>query len=347
MKVCIVGTAPGSRLIAPYNDPSYEIWACSAGNSQASALPRVTKWYELHALCDMMAAENQPWCIPYFAWLRAQPFPIYMQEPNEYIPQAIIFPWKELIEQFGPNPKKGLANWFTSTVAWMMAHAIVQMKEGDEIAIFGVDMAATEEHYSSQKAGCQRFIEIAKERGIKVTVPYESCLGKTFPIYGYAEATPMGRKLQSRRHEILKHKGALDGHIRSSELQRAFFEGALEAVDYDLRTWVDGLDANLDGQAQEGIAMVGALKAAAEQHGNTIPLTGDFSENGRGVFVPKNMSADASLAYGSTVTVDPTTGKKHYKMEAEPAKFGTEGGAVGGPTGKNRRKDANGIAGEG
>src|SRR5882672_1370534 len=137
MKVCLVGTAPGSRLIAPYKDESYEIWGCSAGNSQSQALPRITKWFELHALCDMMAAENVAWCAPYFGWLRAQPFPVYMQENNEYVPGAIVFPHKALMDEFGPNPKKNLANWFTSTVPWMMAFAIVQMREGDEIAIIG------------------------------------------------------------------------------------------------------------------------------------------------------------------------------------------------------------------
>jgi hypothetical protein len=327
MKVCLVGTAPGSRLIAPYKDESYEIWACSAGNSQSQALPRVTKWFELHALCDMMAAENVGWCAPYFGWLRAQTFPVYMQERNDYVPGAIVFPYKGLIEEFGPNPKKHLANWFTSTVAWMMAFAIVQMREGDEIAIFGVDMAATEEHYSSQKAGCLRFIEIAQQKGIKVTIPYESCLGKTFPLYGYAEATPHGRKMAVREYEIKNHKLGLDGQIRSLELQRAFFEGALEGVHYEQRTWLDGADAELDeGEiAGDAKAMVESLKGYVP-----APWTGNYTENSQGLFVPHGMGA-APPTPGSTVKIDPVTGAKHYGMECEPGKFFGEGGSVGAP----------------
>lgn len=365
MKVCIVGTAPGSRLIAPYKDESFEIWGCSAGNSQSSALPRITKWFELHAVYDMMAAENVAWCAPYFGWLRAQSFPVYMQEQNEFIPNAIVFPYKALTEEFGPNPKKGLSNWFTSSVAWMMAFAITQMKEGDELAIFGVDMAATEEHYSSQKAGCLRFVEIARSRGIKVTIPYESCLGKTFPLYGYAEATPMGRKLAVRQLEIRSHKANLDGQIRSLELQRAFFEGALEAVQYDQRTWVDGMDAEIDdGDVEKGkaVAMLEALKATSGYVEHQHVLTSAFSENGQGVFVPASMAANGpSLPEPqpeATFTVD-EHGKRHYAMNIETGIFSShqtdpaahpkpeinsEPDANPQPASRRKRSAANGVA---
>ena len=348
MKVCIVGTAPGSRLIGPYKDDSWEVWVCSAGNSQGAALPRVTKWFELHSIPAMMAPENASWCPAYFEWLKAQTFPIYMQEHNEYIPQAIVFPYKTLTEEFGPNPKKKLANWFTSTVAWMLAFAIRQMREGDEISVFGVDMAATEEHYGSQKAGCQRFIEIAQQKGIKVTIPYESCLGKTFPLYGYAEATPMGRKLQVRHDEISRIKQQLDGQIRSQELQRAFFEGALEGVNYDLRTWTDGMDAELDDDSQQA-GMMNALKQGSGFVEKPMTLTGDFVENSNGVFTPGGIGGPAPAAQpAETVTVD-STGAKHYGMKCEPVKIGHGGEAQNEvPLVKSRRKkSANGLSAEG
>ena len=327
MKVAVIGTAPGSRLIAPYQDETYEIWACSAGNSQNTALPRVTKWFELHALCDMLGAENRHWSLPYYSWLRAQPFPIYMQEKNDMIPQAIIFPYKALTDRFGPNPKKGLTNWFTSSITWMMAYAITQMGEGDEIAIFGVDMAAAEEAYTAQKAGIHRFIEYAKAAGIKVTIPYESCLGQPLPLYGYAEATPMGRKWQVRLHEMTAQRQNLDQQIQNLVQQRAFFDGALEGIKYDIRTWADGSEAELDTDGKEHGAMVDVLKAKAQEIAPTapaVPLTKDFIENGQGVFVPQGLGASPPAKAddeGSTVTVD-AKGKKHYGMKAEPARIG-------------------------
>ena len=333
MKVCIVGTAPGSRLIGPYNDQSYEIWVCSAGNSQASALPRVTRWFELHAMCDMLGAENRSWSVPYYGWLKAQSFPIYMQEKNDMVPQAIVFPYKMLCERFGPNPKKGLTNWFTSSIAWMMAFAITQMREGDELAVFGVDMAAAEEAYTAQKAGLHRMIEYAKAAGIKVTIPYESCLGQPLPLYGYAEATPMGRKWMVRLHEMSTHRANIDNQVRQHELQRAFFDGALEGVKYDLRTWPSGMEADLDTDGKEfgeGDQFADAMKARAMEYAKEKPqpLTADFVENGQGVFVPQAASTPPS-SEGSTVTVD-EKGKKHYGLRAEPGKLGARNLANGG-----------------
>src|SRR5215467_5742575 len=31
-KVAIIGTAPSSRMLAPFNDPTWDIWVCSPGN---------------------------------------------------------------------------------------------------------------------------------------------------------------------------------------------------------------------------------------------------------------------------------------------------------------------------
>jgi hypothetical protein len=321
MKVALVGTAPGSRLMAPFDDQDWEIWVCSAGNSQASALPRVTKWFELHAICDMTGAENKGWSLPYYSWLRSQNFPIYMQEKNDLVPQAIVFPHKMLCETFGPN-KRGMMSWFTSSIAWMWAFALTQMREGDEIGIFGVDMAALEEAYTAQKAALHRFMEFSHERGVKVSIPYESCLGQHLPLYGYAEATPMGRKLAWRHHEIATQKSAIEADIQNKLQQRAFFDGALEGVKYDIRTWVSGTDVEFEGE--HDATFMEAMRQKAEQIGKPV-MTKDFIENGQGVFVPQGQAAAPPAEPDETVTVDPTTGRKHYGMRAAPARFGMAG----------------------
>ena len=38
LKIALVGTAPSSRMLAPYNDPSWKIWGCSPGATAAPAL---------------------------------------------------------------------------------------------------------------------------------------------------------------------------------------------------------------------------------------------------------------------------------------------------------------------
>ena len=108
LKVAIIGTVPTSRNLAPYNDPSWEIWACSAGNSQTQAPPRITRWFEIHSILAMTGEEHRSWSLKYLEWLKAQEFPVYMQEKNDYVPNAIVFPYKRMIELFGRA-------WFTSS----------------------------------------------------------------------------------------------------------------------------------------------------------------------------------------------------------------------------------------
>lgn len=257
LKVAIVGTAPSSRNLAPFADPTWEIWACSAGN--VDQLPRVNLWYEMHAINEMMAPENRGMSEPFFNWLKAKSeagaFDVVMIEFNEFVPKALPYPRDEMIELFGRN-------WFTSTVAYMMAVAIA--RGATEIGLFGVDMAANEEHYSAQRAGCVRFIEIAQERGIKVHVPAESCLLTSTPMYGYWEGTPFGRRInatiqlaQAGYNNAVAQKQAYHDQIQ-------FFGGALEQLRYFQRTWTDGaeLDLNL-GTLLEDIAKAKAAQPAA------------------------------------------------------------------------------------
>lgn len=270
MKIALIGTAPGSRAVAPCDDPSWKIWGCSQGNQ--AILPRVDAWFELHALTYLMAPENRTWTIPYCAWLKSQTFPVYMQEKNDLVPGAIIFPIGKIIEQFGRN-------WLTSSIAMMMAYAISQMREGDEIGLFGVDMAAMQEHYTMQRAGLWRMIEICKDRGIKVSIPHESDLGQQPPIYGYCEATLMGRKLYHRLAELEQARAGLAQKRDQLHCEVAYFDGAIEQAKYFIRTFLDGADADvvLDQKPAEAAPKLETVKPV---------LTGDYKPSAGGVFMP-------------------------------------------------------------
>lgn len=273
MKVAIIGTAPGSRAVAPFNDPEWKIWGCSQGNQ--GVLPRIDVWFELHALSALTGEELRAWAVPYLGWLRAQTFPVYMQEKNDYVPGAIVFPYRRMIELFGDR-------WFTSTVAWMQAYAIHQMREGDEIGLFGVDMAAGVEHYTAQRAGCVRFIEIAREKGIIVTIPHESCLGQPAPLYGYCEATNMGRRLYRSLHDMETRRAEMAAQRDKLALEIAFADGMMEQVKYDIRTFLPG---PLAGEIDDRPA-----PAAAPPEG---VRTGDFEARPSGLLAPKKPNGTA------------------------------------------------------
>ena len=265
MKVAMIGTAPSSRGLAPYQDSSWKIWACSQGNM--GQLPRVDAWFEIHAIGDMTGEENRAWSMPYYAWLRTQQFPVYMQEKNDLVPQAIVFPRNLMLKEFGRN-------WFSSSITWMMAFAIHQMREGDEIGLFGIDMGAKQEHYTHQKPGILRFIEFAKDKGIKVSVPDESCVGQQPPLYGYSEATRFGRKMNVRMREMQNLLAQIDQKIAQLTSERAYTLGAIDDCEYVMRTFTDGADADLeDGKT----VIVGEHPKPQEKPVNAIPRAEDFA----------------------------------------------------------------------
>lgn len=269
-KIAILGTAPLSLDLAPFDDPAWTIWACSPGNAYGR-LRRVTEWYELHALREMTAIENRPISTPYYAWLRAQQFPVWMQERNEYVPQACVYPLEGVMKRFGRN-------WLSSSIAFMIAHAI--MRGAKEIAIFGVDMAHETEHYSAQKSGCIRFIEIAKEAGLTVHVPDESCLGRQPPIYGYNEATHMGRRFNAMKSALMNQRANVIAQQERLALERANLDGALSQMEYTIRTWVDGADAIERLSPEQPVAIPPRMDQRFD----------DYTKVASGLIVPKTAS---------------------------------------------------------
>lgn len=231
-KIAILGTAPNSRMFAPFDDNEWEIWVCSPGNRRTFS--RVTRWYELHGIVDMKGPENADWNKDYFDWLNTQSFPVYMQEPNDLCPQARVFPMRAWLKHFG---RFGRIN-ATSSISWMIGHAI--MEGATMIGVWGVDMADTSEAYTNQKSGCLNMLDYAERNGIQVTIPLESCLGTMPPLYGYAEASRMGRRLTVRKMSLQNEVENAQKQMNHWERQLYQYRGMLEDLEYIMRTFVDG-----------------------------------------------------------------------------------------------------------
>lgn len=170
------------------------------------------------------------WFSPeYVQFLRNFKGPVYMTEPAPEITNATRLPREQLLTKNGPF-------FFTSSLAWMAALAL-EDPELEELAFFGVDMAAAEE-YHFQKPGCLHFITKAIERGIKVTVPPESDLLQPMPLYGVSELTPMMVKLTARQKELQGRLSAAQQMVAQKQGECAFLQGALDDIKYMLDTWV-------------------------------------------------------------------------------------------------------------
>jgi hypothetical protein len=153
---------------------------------------------------------------------------VYIAEKDNLLPSGIIFPWRELVNEFGDY-------FFTSSVAWMLAHAIKQKPE--KIGLWGVDMSASEE-YGYQRAGCHYFIQRARERGIDVYAPPQSDILQGVPLYGIKEQWPMFHKMQVRRKELQDRKAKADSAIENASRDSDLLRGAIDDMQYMENTWL-------------------------------------------------------------------------------------------------------------
>ncbi len=225
-KIAVVGSAPSSRLLAPYSDPSWKIWACSPANQ--GKLPRIDAWFELHALHYI----KSEWATekPLFDWLNAESFDVWLQEETDILPRAWRYPVEEILAKF---PRFV----FSSSVAWMVALALHTFDNADlTLGFWGVDMAAKDE-YASQRAGLQHLCDYAERHGVKLIGSMSSDLLAPAVLYGYSAGKHMASKIRAREQELKTRIEACRQQEMSAHDERLFLQGALDDLEYFQRVW--------------------------------------------------------------------------------------------------------------
>lgn len=230
MKIALVGTAPSSRHLAPFNDPSWQIWGVGPGNLQPeSRLPRCDVFFEIHAF-DLIARE--PSYAPYLTELAKVP-KVYLQKAEPGIPGSVAYPLAEMLETYGPY-------FFTSSFSYMIAKAIDDLtKSGDserKLGFWGIDMSATEE-YGLQRPGGHFFFMKAREAGIDVYCPPESDMLQPPALYGFVENDPWYRKQMARRAEYEHAHGMAMTEARIAQEKLMRLAGTLDDIQWNLNTW--------------------------------------------------------------------------------------------------------------
>lgn len=266
-KVAIVGYT-SHRTQAPFHDPArprdeWEIWGMNdlwrwlptaetrANMAEGTFDPQVTEtytfdaWYDIH-LPTAFEDAGEERSASKLLWLQiAHPFPVY-------IPEALLLHvagklgmrpsdtdgwWKEKLPSVEPFPAHQIASrtipYFTNSVAWMAAHAVLSLHdddglipEGAELGLWGIDMSVATE-YARQRPSCEFWLGMAAGRGITISIPVESDLLKSAGMYG-VEEDPLGAKLQSR-------KGEIDGHLTTLERERQALMQRMGEIDGGIR----------------------------------------------------------------------------------------------------------------
>lgn len=240
MSVGIVGYT-ASRLKAPQGDPEWDLW----GLNNLHLAPDIDTskfgaWYDLHDL-DTIRSDA-----PHVEWLEggADGLPVWVWEPQAEWPTSQRFPVEQMLASF--------PRYFTNSVSWMTAHAIVVLTERATaqgrpltdctLGVWGIDMATGGE-YAAQRPSCEFFLGVAMGLGIRVELPDSSDLLKAGVLYG-AEKPAMLAKIVERKGELAgrmqqlrQEHDQLSAQMRSVEANLNAGQGALDQLTYIEQVW--------------------------------------------------------------------------------------------------------------
>ena len=223
MKVALVGFARATRDLAPWDDPSWEIWGV---NSCWSFAKRATRWFDLHS----------PWIYEWelrrapghLDWLRSFAGPVYLTEARSDIPNSVTYPLDAVIRHLG-RP------YLTSSVSMMLALAI---HEGaTEIGCYGIELVSAGE-YADQRPGFEYLLGRAEERGITLHLP-ASCALLSGAVYGRGDLNPGGERISPdqfrRRFDMLTAREKdLVVKVANLKHERAMLAGGILECEYIL-----------------------------------------------------------------------------------------------------------------
>ncbi len=186
--VALVGMAPSTCALAPWDDEECDIWIINEMHAFAW-VKRVTALLQLHPRSSFMRSVAARGVRNHFEWLQQEHgFPIYMQFKNDDIPDSAEYPLVDIQEKLLARLRRGknTVRFFTSTFAYMLALAIHQGYQ--RIEIYGFEMGGLDE-YGPQRECAGFWMGYALGRGIEVYLPPQ-CQLLMGPLYGYEGQGP-------------------------------------------------------------------------------------------------------------------------------------------------------------
>lgn len=151
-KIALVGFT-ASREDAPWDDPEWAVYGCNnlwAQPGMADKWPKCEGWYDLHDRATITGeglpeGQVKAAAEAHTAWLRQGHLPCFVmpsaRQPDW--PKALDFPRDRILDWAGDYAGR---RYFTNSVSWMVAHAIMELDAGGEIALYGIDMAQASEY---------------------------------------------------------------------------------------------------------------------------------------------------------------------------------------------------------
>jgi hypothetical protein len=221
--VAIVGLAPTSCSLAPYEDEDVEIWCLNESHAFPQWLKRWDRWFQIHDsvswhrqmakrdvrdhskwLAEKHRASNERLIRPPTRWDKVRRIfnreerkhykaqeeeklkPIYMQHWTPEVPGSVAYPLYEVRKRVFKNFWRGDyddTKYFTSTFAYMAG--IAELEDFERVEIYGFEMS-DEIEYITQKACAEFWIGYLMGKGVEIYVP-DQCQLLWSWLYGGAE----------------------------------------------------------------------------------------------------------------------------------------------------------------
>ena len=182
-KIAILGKCSNPRSDAPLDLDDWEIWGLAW-----DLLPRVHVQFEMHENWRNFLG-NEEDAARHKAWLVGSGTPVYMLKQEPDVPLSREFPMEAVADCIG-RTCYGTA-YIESSISYMMALALLELKPGDRIGIWGCDLSTGGE-YAYQRPNMEYLIGLARGRGIKVYVPPQNALLSPLRSVPYGLNNPDG-----------------------------------------------------------------------------------------------------------------------------------------------------------
>lgn len=210
-KIAIVCGSPSSEFLAPFEDKSWEIWVLgNRVNRFIEKNLRFDRIFEIHD--DLSEHGDIKTYVNYIANLKVpflvgENFPMDLIDFKSETLNFIIFDFEKSKELFGQE-------YLTSSSAYMMSQAILE--GATDIAIYGVDMAVDDHEYFWQRSCMEAWIGFAKGKGINITIPDVSAIGKC----SYVEGRNCGGKPEFKQPPFTEDEFLKMAELHKKEIEK-------------------------------------------------------------------------------------------------------------------------------
>jgi hypothetical protein len=265
--VAIVGTEATTRINAPWDDTSIDIWAFNESPGIGTQwVKRCNALFQLHQPSVYRSLFNRTFP-KYWEWLQQDHgYPIYMQEVDKDVPNSVRYPLEEINKYYLTNlrwPDEEVIQFYTNSLVYAIALALYEGYE--KIMIFGIEMKSSTE-YQYQRDNFSFWVGIATQHAIVELHSAQSIFD--VPLYGYdGQIEYPLEKIESELDEIKKENREAE-KVRQEALEKRELAADWDTAHSELMdaTMQAGMAAGKLAEAQRYLAREDVSRHEFEQN---------------------------------------------------------------------------------